>query len=213
MRLFDRGYKMKKNIAFLIVFFACSLYAEVVSPRYDDASAHLGLPSWVTFSGGETVYYPEETISSSSSKSADISLPATHYVNLMGETYKTLRVDDYGRVYFIPDHELRDTLWFGIYHFLKNESFIWKAYDGNEVDENNISQDRFMIVINQSFEHSSNEQYMLQFVIFPDGEMHVQLWKKNSFLWESPSWFEAKYFDGLKQQKCLKSRMPQQWNC
>ncbi|MBR6125755.1 RHS repeat-associated core domain-containing protein [Candidatus Saccharibacteria bacterium] len=195
---------MKKNIAFLIVFFACSLYAEVVSPRYDDASAHLGLPSWVTFSGGETVYYPEETISSSSSKSADISLPATHYVNLMGETYKTLRVDDYGRVYFIPDHELRDTLWFGIYHFLKNESFIWKAYDGNEVDENNISQDRFMIVINQSFEHSSNEQYMLQFVIFPDGEMHVQLWKKNSFLWESPSWFEAKYFDGLKQHKMPK---------
>ena len=192
---------MKKIISILFILFANSLYAEVVSPRYDDASAHLGLPSWITFSDGETVYYPKET-NESSIRSVDIRLPETHYVNLMGEIYKTLRVDDYGMVYFIPDHEIKDTLWFGIGRSMKNESFIWKAYDGNENDENNINQDRFMTVINQSFTFGRDDPYMVQFVVYPDGEMQVQLWRVNaSDVYHRPDWFEAKYFDGKKQHK------------
>ena len=73
---------MKNLIAFLLVFLSSSLYADVESPRYDDESVHLGLPSWVTFSGGETIEYPEAT--TTSLRRADIHLPESHYVNLMG---------------------------------------------------------------------------------------------------------------------------------
>jgi len=192
---------MKKIISILFIIFAHSLYAEVVSPRYDDASTHLGLPSWITFSDGKTIYYPNET-TASSVRSVDINLPKTHYVDLMGETYKVLRVDNYGRVSFIPDHEIKDTLWFGIDRSIKNESIIWKAYDGNENDENDINQDHFMTVINQSFKEGIS-QYVVQYVVYPDGEMQIQLWKNGGFVTEWPDWFSPGFFDGDRWHSCF----------
>ncbi len=186
---------MKDVIAFLTIFFVGSLYANVVSPRYDEPSVYLGLPSMVTFSGGETVHYSET--SEAGFKSSDISLPETHHVKLMGETYKTLRVGDNGRVYFIPDHELKDTLWFGFYHSFENEFFVWKAYDGDELDENDVNQDRFMTVINQDFIYGSRH-FRAQYVIYPDGELQIQLWNMYESLKICPSWFSAKFFDGDK---------------
>ena len=187
---------MKNLIAFLLVFLSSSLYADVESPRYDDESVHLGLPSWVTFSGGETIEYPEAT--TTSLRRADIHLPESHYVNLMGETYKTLRVDNWGNVYFVPEREKKDSLWFGFEQNLRNNSFTWKAYDGNENDNNNKNQDNLMIVINQNFKYV-RDLYAVQYVIYPDGELQIQLWKNGGYVRDWPSWFSPVFFDGTKR--------------
>lgn len=194
---------MKNLIAFLLVFLSSFLYADVESPRYDDESVHLGLPSWVTFSGGETIEYPEAT--TTSLRRADIHLPESHYVNLMGETYKTLRVDNWGNVYFVPEQERKDSLWFGLEFGLNNNDFTWKAYDGNENDDNNINQDPLMIVINQNFKRG-RDQYVVQYVIYTDGELQIQLWRNGGYVREWPSWFSPIYFDGTNRYTT--SRLP-----
>ena len=91
---------MKKFFSLVSLFFVGYLYASIESPRYDDNKIHLGLPSWVTYSNGIEVSYPE---GSYSDKSAVVELPETHHIQLMGKIYKALKVHNSGKIELLHD--------------------------------------------------------------------------------------------------------------
>lgn len=221
---------MKKIICLISLLVAETLFADVMSYRYEDGNIHFGLPSWVelsdilidesrintSFNNLPAIYaicdnkftFGEEVNQDPRFK---IDLPESHSIEFLGTNYSSLTVHEDGRIEFGDEENYYDKRrpYIKVATVLEKDKYVI----GKNVEWGLVSQkvDNVLenfIVINfgrftypvQGGLHHPPRPCSIQILIYQNGEVQIQYWFHDNHYWDVDDWVTPEFFDGHGSQ-------------
>lgn len=206
---------MKKFICLIFILFAKTLFADVVSNRYDDSMGHFGMPGWVSLLPSDNNVLHREVVPFDNPEygidpRATIHFPEAFSFEYAGTKYSSLTVYRTGVIEFGPGSNtsivqpgytsLVPAIVMSVYfpgkHYSVGTTFEWGVYS-QKVDD---ATDDFAVINFGPFTYEGN-RYSAQILIYRDGEVQVQFWKHDNPSSEYEDWMIPDFYDGITHRK------------
>lgn len=215
---------MKKIICLIALIFTESLFADVVSNRYEDGNIHYGLPSWISLADNlKEIVLDNETppdnyalsdnrttfvydaMNAAADLHAVIDFPVEFTIEIHEKKYSSIVVNRKGVIEFgngkfdYLDHpyiKLASNLTIDV-----GESFEWGIFS-QKIDDRR--EDFLVLTFGPFYCHlgylNETRKYSIQVLIYQDGEIQVQYWNHDNPQTRIDDWMKTSFFDGYRTQ-------------